>query len=145
MSARNISTHESYERENRLTGSSDRSFCYTFAVIALIFAAISFFKGGNYWPWLGGFAAVFAAVGLIAPQLFAPLNKLWFKLGMMLHKVTTPLIMGAVFFAVITPLAMLMRLFGKRPLDLEYDPDAPSYWIERQPPGPRPDSIKNQF
>ncbi len=145
MSARNPPTHESYERKDKATRSSDRSFCYTFAVVALIFAVISFWKSGNLWPWLGGFAAVFAAVGLIAPSLFAPLNKLWFKLGMMLHKIMTPLIMGVVFFAVITPVAMLMRLFGKHPLDLEYDPDAPSYWIERKPSGPRPDSIKHQF
>jgi len=142
---RNIATHESYERKNKVTGSSDRSFCYTFAVIGLLFAGISFWKGGNLWPWLGGGAAIFGAVGLLAPQLFAPLNRIWFKIGMLMHKVMTPLIMGLVFFAAITPIAMIMRLLGKRPLDLKYDPQASSYWVERKPPGPEPDSMTNQF
>ena len=145
MNSPNTATHENHERNNRIDGPSDRSFCYTFAVIGFVFAGISFWKGGNYWPWLAGGASIFGAVGLLAPHIFAPLNRVWFRIGMLLHKIMTPLIMGVVFFAVITPIALIMRLLGKQPLDLKYDPEAPSYWIERKPPGPEAESMSNQF
>ncbi len=79
------------------------------------------------------------------PSLLAPLNRVWTKFGLLLHKVVSPIVLGVMFYLVITPTGLLMRLFGKDPLRLKFDGTAKSYWIPREPPGPKPDSIKDQF
>ena len=63
----------------------------------------------------------------------------------MLHKVVNPLVMGFLFFLVVTPIGLLMRLLGKRPLELEFERDRSSYWKDRTPPGPPAEGMKNQF
>jgi hypothetical protein len=84
-------------------------------------------------------------VALVYPRLLAPLNKLWLKFGLLLYKVMNPLVLGLLFFVTITPIGIVMRLFGKDFLRLRLDRSAKSYWIERTPPGPPPQSMKNQF
>jgi hypothetical protein len=66
-------------------------------------------------------------------------------LALLLAKITNPVIMGILFFLIVAPIGLLMRMAGKRPLPLGFDPAAPSYWIKRDPPGPLPGSMKNQF
>jgi hypothetical protein len=95
--------------------------------------------------WALGIAAAFFLAALLMPAVLAPLNRLWFKFGMLLHRVVSPLVMGMLFYVVVTPIGLLMRLFGKRPLNLEFETAETSYWILRQPPGPAPETIKNQF
>ena len=68
-----------------------------------------------------------------------------FAAGMLMARIVNPLVIGLMFFVVITPIGLLMRAFGQRPLSLQYEPDAPTYWIERKPPGPPPESMGNQF
>jgi hypothetical protein len=67
------------------------------------------------------------------------------KLGLLLSRIVTPVVMGVVFFAVVTPVALILRVLGKDPLRLKLDPTAATYWIDRIPPGPSPESIKDQF
>ena len=67
------------------------------------------------------------------------------RFGLLLHRIVNPLVMALLFFLVVTPIALLMRLFGKRPLHLKTEPDAATYWIPRDPPGPEPDTMKQQF
>ena len=67
------------------------------------------------------------------------------EFGLLLHRVTNPLLMGLVFFLAVTPTAFIMRLMGKDPLRLRIDRSAKSYWIDREPPGPEPDTMRNQF
>ncbi len=67
------------------------------------------------------------------------------KFGLLLHRVVNPLTMGVIFFFTVTPIALMFRILGKDPLRLKLDPEAKSYWIYRDPPGPRPDSMKQQF
>ncbi len=110
-----------------------------------IFAGISLWFGGNLWPWLGGISLLFGALGLVLPSLLAPLNKLWFLFGLLLHKVMTPLIMGILFYGLITPVGLLMRLAGKDPMRLNSEAEATTYWIEREPAGAGSDQMKNQF
>jgi len=74
----------------------------------------------------------------------APLNKWWTKLGLLLYRVVSPIVLGLLFYVTLTPIALVMRLLGKDPLRLRRDPDAASYWIDRSPP-PAPESMKNQF
>jgi hypothetical protein len=87
----------------------------------------------------------FAGIAMVRPALLAPLNRLWTKFGLLLHKITSPVIMGFLFFVVIAPFGLVMRCLGKDLLHLRFDPAAASYWIERVPPGPPPETIKNQF
>lgn len=138
-------THESFERDEEVKGSSDRAFGVTFAVVFAVLAGISVWRGGGSWLYTSCASAVFALVALAAPGLLAPLNRLWLKFGLLLHKVTTPLILGLMFFLIVTPTALIMRLLGKDLLRLNGDKEAESYWIERRPPGPAPETMPNQF
>lgn len=90
-------------------------------------------------------AAGFLAAALFHPGWLRSLNRLWFRFGMLLHAVVNPLIMALVFFVAVAPIGLLMRVLGKDPLRLKREPTAKSYWIERRPPGPEPDSLRNQF
>lgn len=125
--------------------SSDRSFGVVFAAAFLVIALFPLVRGGEPRLWALAVAAAFLGAALIRPALLAPLNRLWFRFGLLLGRVTNPLIMGLVFFLVITPMAVIMRLRGKDPLRLRPDREAKSYWIERVPPGPAPASMTNQF
>jgi len=67
------------------------------------------------------------------------------KLGDILHRIASPIALAILFYGVVTPTGLLMRLFGKDPLRLRFDREAKSYWIAREPPGPAPESLKDQF
>ena len=82
---------------------------------------------------------------LAVPRLLAPANRLWMKFGLLLHRVTNPLIMGLLFYLTVTPTALIMRALGKDPLSLRLDPEARTYWIDRDPPGPSAESMTDQF
>jgi hypothetical protein len=124
---------------------SDRNFGFVFAAV---FALISCWPliHGEAPRWIGlGFAAAFGVAAVARPSLLRPLNLAWFRFGLLLHRVVSPLVMGLVFFLCITPMAWLMRLRGKDPLGLARGSEAKSYWIVREPPGPSPTSLRNQF
>ena len=95
--------------------------------------------------WSLTVAAVILTIALIRPALLAPFNRVWMKFGLLLHKITNPIIMGLIFFLAVTPTAVVMRAIGKDPLRRKFDKSAQSYWIERVPPGPEPESMKQQF
>ena len=80
----------------------------------------------------------------MAPGILLPLNKAWYRLGLLMGKVVSPIVLGILFFIVITPVAIVTRLFGRDVLLLRKR-DVNSYWIERNPPGPQPESFKEQF
>ncbi|WP_119418723.1 hypothetical protein [Desertibaculum subflavum] len=138
-------THETFTREEVVKGSSDRSFGLTFAMVALILAGVSYWRDGNWWPYALAAAAVFAGLALAVPGLLGPLNRLWLRFGLLLHHVINPLVMGLLFFGVITPMGVAARLIGKDFLRLRFDRQAKSYWIPRDPPGPAPDTMRHQF
>ena len=137
--------HEDLTREQHVEGSSDRVFGLVFAGVFLLIACGPLRHGHAPRWWACGVAAVFALVALLKPALLSSLNRLWVKLGIVLGKVVSPIALGVLFYGVLTPLGIVMRLAGKDPLRLKLDPDADSYWIARKPPGPPPDSMTNQF
>jgi Saxitoxin biosynthesis operon protein SxtJ len=137
--------HESYHRTEEVVGSSNRSFGVVFAVVFAIIALLPLFHGGAVRLWSLGVAVAFAVLAFAAPQVLAPLNRLWLKLGLLLHKIVNPIVLGIMFYGVVTPTGLIMRLLGKDLLRLKRDPAAASYWIERTPPGPRPESLGDQF
>ena len=137
--------HEDLIRSDKVESGSNRSFGIVFAVVFLIVGLWPLIDGGLLRWWAVIFTAVLAVVALAAPQLLAPFNRLWFLFGLLLHKIVSPIIMALIFFTTVTPIALIMRALGKRPLPLEFDPEAESYWIERDPPGPEPETMTRQF
>lgn len=137
--------HESFQRDEQVKGSSNRTFGLVFFVVfTLITIWPVLFSHPLRW-WTAPIALGFLVVSFVAPQILAPLNKAWTRLGLLMHRVVNPLIMGLLFYVAITPMGLLMRLFGKDLLRLKRDPQASSYWIERNPPGPSAESMRRQF
>jgi Saxitoxin biosynthesis operon protein SxtJ len=124
---------------------SERSFAHVFAVVFALVGLLPLLHGGSVRLWCFGVAAVFLLLGYLLPTALRPLNKLWFRFGLLLHAIVNPLILGAMFFLAVTPMALLMRAWGKRFLNMDFDASAKSYWIERKPPGPTPQSARRQF
>ncbi len=137
--------HEDLDRDQHVEGSSDRTFGLVFAGLFLLIAGWPLFHGDAIRWWSVGAAAVFALAALVKPALLAGLNRLWIKLGVLLGKVISPIALGILFYGVITPVGAVIRLAGKDTLHLKFDPNANSYWIPREPPGPPRDSMTNQF
>jgi hypothetical protein len=137
--------HEDLTRDQQVEGSSDRSFGLVFAGVFLVVACWPLF----YWElprwWALGVAVVFAVISIWKPALLARPNRLWTKLGLLLGKIVSPIALGIVFYGVVAPIGLLVRITGKDPLRLKLDSSADSYWILRKPPGPPPDSMTNQF
>ena len=116
---------------------SNRSFGWTFTGV---FALVAIFQ-----PWLLALAALTAIVTLVRTQWLAPFNRAWMKLAEVLHRVVSPVVLGLIFFGLFTPVAMLMRAFGRDVLNRRYEAELPSYWVRRDPPGPRDDSFRDMF
>ncbi len=137
---------ESYSRDPDQLKSSDRSFGRIMAVFLLIVAAFQYHHARvSLALVLAVCGLVFALVAQVRPQTLHRLNLMWFRLGLLLHKVVNPLVMAVIFMGAVVPTALVMRLLGKRPLVLSPDRAASTYWIARQPPGPSGESMKRQF
>ena len=137
--------HEDLNRDQDVEGSSNRIFGLVFAGVFFVIAGWPLFHGEALRWWASVVAVVFVLAALIKPTLLTRLNQLWMKLGMLLGKVVSPIALGILFYGVFTPIGTAIRLAGKDPLRLKFNPDADSYWISRDPPGPPPDSMTNQF
>lgn len=137
--------HEDLNRDQHVEGSSDRDFGLVFAVMFMVIAGWPLLHGEALRWWSVAVAAVFALVALVKPALLAGLNRLWIKIGVLLGKVVSPIALGILFYGVFTPIGAVIRFSGKDPLRLKFDPDADSYWIPREPPGPPHGSMTNQF
>lgn len=138
-------THENLEREEDFESSSNRSFGLVLAAFFLIVALWPLWSGARVRLWAFAVAMLFGILALLAPNLLEWPNRLWQRLGLLLHRIVSPVALALVFYLAIMPTGLVMRLFGKDFLRLRRDAQARSYWIERQPPGPAPDSLKNQF
>jgi hypothetical protein len=140
-----MNTHEELTRKHDVRGSSDRAFGLVFAGFFALVGLAPLFKHHALRPWALVLAGVFLAVGLLRPAWLHPLNQAWIKLGLLLGRIVNPIVMGVLFFVIVAPTAIVFRLLGKDPLRLALQGDASSYWIERRPPGPAPQTMSNQF
>ena len=138
-------THEDLSRTEEIKSGSDRSFGLVFAVVFAIIGLWPLTGDGDVRIWSLVVAAGLVVVAFTIPSVLAPLNRLWFRFGLLLSKIMNPLIMGLVFYLTVTPTGFVMRMLGKDLLSRKLDPNARSYWIERTPPGPDPETMQQQF
>ena len=120
---------------------SNKSFGIVFFLVFLIISLYPMLGSDSLRIWSLVTSIIFLILGLLNSKLLSPLNRLWFKFGIFLGKIISPIIMGIIFFFVVTPIGYLMRLFKKDVLSLKFN-DNKSYWVEKN--GPK-SKMKNQF
>ena len=120
---------------------SNRSFGIVFFLVFLLISIYPLINNESIRIWSLVVSLIFLVLGIINSNLLLPLNKLWFKFGIFLGKIISPIIMGIIFFLVVTPIGLIMRLIGKDILNLKYSYYR-SYWIEKT--GPK-SKMENQF
>ena len=140
-----MQTHERLVAAETVVAGSDRSFGVVMAVACSIVALINLWYGGWLWSWITGVAVLFLLAAMLRPMLLNPLKRAWLALGMLLHRVVNPIVMALLFYGTVLPTGLVMRALGKDLLRLRRQPEADSYWIVRQPPGPAPETMKDQF
>lgn len=136
---------EHLEHDQHAPAASEKGFGIVFA---LVFALISLWpalSGGRVRWWALGASVVFLVAALLLPWTLRPLNSGWQAIGRGLHRLVSPVILGILFYFTVVPTGIVMRLLRKDPLRLRFDPAVQSYWVERRPPGPAADSLRNQF
>ena len=127
--------------EKNIKISSNRSFGIVFFIFFLIIAIYPLLESGGIRIWSFILSLIFLILGLINSEFLTPLNQLWFKVGLLLGKLISPIVMGLVFFIVVTPTGLIMKLLKKDILKLRKN-SSKTYWVER----PKIKSeMKNQF
>lgn len=141
--------HATHERlvsdESAAAIGSHRAFGIVFAVV---FAAIGLWPlpgGGPPRGWALAAAAALLAVALVRAAWLAPFNRVWFRFGLLLQRVVHPVVLAVIYFGVVTPTGLVLRALGNDPLRRRREPDAETYWIRRDPPGPERESMTRQF
>ncbi|SVD58924.1 uncharacterized protein METZ01_LOCUS411778 [marine metagenome] len=137
--------HENLDREEETEWFSNFSLGITFASIFLIIGILLIIVG-SFSGWLFLICSIlFLIISLKIPIILTPLNLAWTKLGLILSKIFNPMILGVVFLLIITPIAIIRKIFGKSALHLKTKPNVESYWINRTPPGPKTGSMTRQY
>ena len=126
---------------NDIKVGSNRNFGIVFSIVFLLISLYPLLKSGDIRVWSLVVSFIFLILGIFNSKILSPFNKLWFKFGLLLGKFVSPLIMMIIFFFVVTPIGILMRLFRKDVLNLKFN-NKETYWIEKN--GPK-SKIKNQF
>jgi hypothetical protein len=141
------SFHEDFARAEEVKGSSDRGFGLTVGGLLLLIALVRAWFYGLGWVQygLGGLGMALLVLGLVAPGSLRGLNRAWMKLGMILSRLVNPIVLALIYGTTMVPIGLMMRATGHDPLRLRLDPKADSYWIVRDPPGPAPETMINQF
>jgi hypothetical protein len=137
--------HEDFSRNDDDVRSSDRNLGLTFAGASALIALIRLYDGKSLpIAWMLA-AAAFLLCAYFWTAPLRPIGIIWHRLGHLLFKVINPIIMAILFFGTVAPIGLIMRLTRNDPLNLKIDRACPSYWLDREPPGPAPPEMKNQF
>ncbi len=138
--------HERLESHRNTPTASDRSFGVVFCVFFALIAGFQLYaERMEVAAMLAVASSVFGIVAFVRPTILAPLNFVWTRFGLLLHRIVNPIVMGLMFFGVFTPMGFAMRLFGFDPLRQRGSKTVESYWIDREPKGPTPDTMTKQF
>ena len=120
---------------------SNKSFGVVFFLVFLLISLYPLINDGNLRIWSFVISIIFLILGILNSKILSPLNKIWFKFGLLLGKIISPIVMGIIFFIVVTPTGLILRLFQKDVLNLKFNNNN-TYWIEKS--GPK-SNMKNQF
>ena len=120
---------------------SNRNFGIVFTIVFLIISFWPLIKGGDLRNWSLIISFIFFALALLNSKILTPLNKIWMKFGLLLGKIVSPIVMGFIFFFVVTPTGIIMRLLGKDLLNLKKN-NQNTYWIKKEN---KNNNMKNQF
>ena len=140
-----MATHEDFSRAQEVKASSNGAFGWTFAAVFLIVGLWPLGFGGDLRWWSIAISAIVIVVTLAVPALLTIPNRLWLRFGALLHRLVSPLVLAFMFYVVITPMGLLMRALGKDLLRVRRGHSPDSYWLKRNPPGPKPSSMSKQF
>lgn len=125
---------------------SDRSFGLLFTTVFAVVAAWTGWKGNALWTYFAIASGIFLLLSLTRPQTLHALNVLWMRFGALLNKVVSPIVLGVIYFGLVTPIALLFKVRGRDALHRKFDRELASYWVKRDPPGPDgPSSFPRQF
>ena len=138
-------SHENLDRQEEVKGSSNRSFGLVFTTVFLLIALTPLLQGRDMRLWAFGVSGAILLITFLLPAWLTYPNRLWLRLGLLMNKIVSPIALGVLFYVVITPIGLLMRWFGHDPLRLKFKPQSDSYWVKREPPGPEPKSLSNQY
>jgi hypothetical protein len=136
---------ESYYRDEKVKGSSNRTFGLVMAIFFGMLSLLPLIHGDVILLWMLAPSGSFFLLALISPHLLTKPNHWWTRFGLVLGNLISPIFLGVVFYLTILPIGILLRISGKDLLRLKFNPLATSYWILRQPPGPDPKSMDKQF
>ena len=134
--------HEDFRREHGVRIGSDRSFGLTVGAAFLVLGLLPLVRHRSPRVLPLAVAGVLLLLAIVSPAALKPLNRGWSKLGLLLNRVTSPVLMAAVYFLAVVPMGLIMRALGRDLLRLRRDPQRTSYWIERTSP---PGSMRQQF
>ncbi len=124
---------------------SERSFGRVFAIAFAVIGFWPLIRGGAPHLWALLAAAAFLTLAYLRPAVLRPLNVIWFRLGLLLGAIVTPIVMGLLYVTTFVPTSLILRLAGRDLLGLEREPDRASYWVTRDPPGGGQSTMKRQF
>jgi hypothetical protein len=140
-----MQAHETVASFRRVAIGSDRKFGSGFGLVFAILGLWPLYHRHSPHWWLIVLAGLFLAAALLYPRSLSLFNRAWFRLGLVLNIIVSPIVMGGLFFGAIVPVGWYLRKRGNDLLSLKFDPDAATYWLERDPPGPAPGSLTKQF
>ena len=129
-------------KQKEIKISSNKSFVLVFFVIFIIIALWPLLNDGNIRIWSIIVSIIFLILGLLNSKILTPFNKLWMRLGALLGIIVSPIVMGVVYFGIITPIGLIMKLFGKDVLNLKLDKNKKTYWTLKKK---IPSKMKDQF
>ena len=127
--------------EKKIKVSSNKSFGIVFSIFFLLISVYPLLNNDPIYYWSLFVSFIFLVLGLMNSKILSPLNLLWFKFGLLLGKIVSPFVMGIIFFVVVTPISILLKIFGKDVLNLKFNNNK-TYWIEKN--GPK-SNMKKQF
>lgn len=137
--------HERLSRGQSMAIGSDRGFGVAFAVVFAVVGSIPLLFGGSPRWWAVGAAGALLLAAVVMPGLLSPLNKVWHRVALLLHRVVSWVALVLLFYGVVALTGLVMRLLRRDLLSRRFDRDAVSYWVNRDSFGPEPESMRNQF